>query len=128
AMDQLLGFDLSCLTRWKECRTQAEIMPEAYKLADTERNKPSSLWRNSSECHDPIELAARDARYAAIAEVAQVKVNQNSDELIRTVGFRSLESLKSNAYTGPLLFQNELALRPEYKLAGGVPATNLKLG
>ncbi len=127
-MDKLLEVDLSCLTRWRECRTQAEIMPEAYKLAEAEKNEPDKIRRNSSECRDPIDLAARDARYATIAEIAQVKERRNSEEVVRVASFRSLRSLKSNAYVGPLLFKDELALRPEFKLSGGVPASNLKLG
>jgi hypothetical protein len=128
AMEKLLDFNLSCLTRLWGCKTQSEIMPEADKLAEADRNKPGSVWRNSSECHDPVDLAARDARYATIAQIAHVKEHRNSEGVVRVASFRSLESLKSNAYVGPLLFKDELALRPEFKLAGGVPASNLKLG
>jgi hypothetical protein len=126
-MNKLLDVDLSCLTRWIGCK-QDEIMPEAYKLAVADSNKPDLAERDSSECRDPVDLAARDARYAAIAELADIKEDRNSEEVVRLARFRSLASLKGNAYVGPLLFRDELPLRSKNKLVGGVAASTLKLG
>lgn len=126
-LKKLLDVDLSCLTRWIGCK-QDEIMPEAYKLAAADSEKAGLIARDSSECRAPIDLAARDARYIAIAEVADIKEDRNSDEVVRLARFRSLASLKNNAYVGPLLFREELPLRPESKLVGGVPTSTLKLG
>jgi len=75
-----------------------------------------------------VDLAARDARYAAIAELADIKEDRNSEEVVRLARFRSLASLKGNAYVGPLLFRDELPLRSKNKLVGGVAASTLKLG
>jgi hypothetical protein len=126
-MDKLLDVDLSCLTRWRGCR-QEEIMPAAYKLGIADSNRPDLIARNSSECRDPIYLSARDARYASIAEVADVREDRDGDELMHLARFRSLERLKGNAYVGPLLFKDELPLQPENKLVGGVRTSTLKLG
>jgi hypothetical protein len=40
-IQRLMQFDLSCLTRWRSpCRTQADIMPAAWKQVQSERSGP----------------------------------------------------------------------------------------
>lgn len=76
--DQLLDFNLSCLTRWMECKSGEEIYPGAWKLAKEEEK----LYANASEYDAPrlcnIELYARDYKYAAVAEVIPMNQTQNA--------------------------------------------------
>jgi hypothetical protein len=107
-LKQLLDINLDCLTRWKARRTQREIIPEAYALAKADET--------------------RDSRYVSIAEVASIAEMRNSDGPVHAASFQSTESLKNNAYIGPLLFRNILTLRPETILPGGIPASKLLMG
>jgi hypothetical protein len=127
-LKQLLDINLDCLTRWKARRTQREIIPEAYALAKADETRASSSVINDSSCQIPLELVARDSRYVSIAEVASIAEMRNSDGPVHAASFQSTESLKNNAYIGPLLFRNILTLRPETILPGGIPASKLLMG
>lgn len=128
ALKKLLDINLSCLTRWNRCQWEKEIMPAAYALAKAEEARRPSREFNDFSCKIPLELAVRDARYVAIAEVASIRVVRNSEEIVRVASFRSFQSLKNHAYVGPLLFRDQLALRSETTLPGGVPASHLRAG
>ncbi len=127
-MDKLLDINLACLTRWKECMKQEEIMPQVYRLAKSEEGIPPAPWLYDESCHEPLELAVRDSRFAALAEVASVRVVRHGKETARVASFRSIASLKNDGYVGPLLFRDELAMRSTTILPGGVPASSLRRG
>ena len=38
-LDWLMGFDLSCITRWSPCTVSSDLMPEAWRRYDAERKK-----------------------------------------------------------------------------------------
>jgi hypothetical protein len=127
-MSKIFDINLGCLTRLLECKEQEQIMPEVYRLASAERERPPSKVFNDSSCQIPLELTARDAHYVAIGEVASIAEKHSSDERVPVASFRSLERLKNHAYVGPLLFRDDLALRPETILPGGIPASKLRVG
>jgi hypothetical protein len=127
-LKKLLDINLSCLTRLNRCQREREIMPAAFAIAKAEEVRPQSWKLNDFSCKIPLELAVRDARYVAIAEVVSIRAVKNSEETVWVATFQSIQSLKNHAYVGPLLFRHELALRPETILPGGVPASRLRTG
>ncbi len=93
---RLMNFDLSCLTRWRPCSTQADILPSAWaQYEDTvQKPDPSSAptpglpiaWRENERewrlrnpmldrISDPrlVEVLGRDATDVAVLEIIQIE-------------------------------------------------------
>ncbi|MGB8010836.1 MAG: hypothetical protein WCF68_04430 [Terriglobales bacterium] len=91
-----MNFDLSCLTRWRPCSTQADILPSAWaQYEDTvQKPDPSSAptpglpiaWRENERewrlrnpmldrISDPrlVEVLGRDATDVAVLEIIQIE-------------------------------------------------------
>jgi hypothetical protein len=72
---RLMDIDFSCLTRWRSCRTGADIAPSAWSEATAEREKRAT--RNSAElpCNPGIvRVLARESRRAVIGEVGRIEL------------------------------------------------------
>jgi hypothetical protein len=132
-VDNLSDFNLSCITKWLRCSEPREIMPKAWKMYrqdDSVRRGESVDW---PRCRIPIEVAARDYRFALLTQVEDVKAVPEPDGFIRyEARLNPLEDLKGNAMHG----QNGLAsyLRrvrlgwSDTVLPGGIAASTVKAG
>lgn len=95
---RLMQLNLSCLTQWHPCVTQADIMPAAWKEYLAER-----AWGNQSggefECSPVItEILGRDSANIVAAEVVRYHENFYSNGYDKsTATVRVLERLKGMA-------------------------------
>ncbi len=89
-VDQLLDFNLACLTQLLACKYASELMPSVWRLY----NQPDSNERQIKE-EQPLEIAARDNYFVAIAEVTAVRSSQELYGKQKWIRFRILESLKN---------------------------------
>jgi len=64
-------FNLSCLTRWRPCRTKGDIMPAV--MAEIKQRENNTIEVNERGCDlQGIRITGRDAENAAIVDVADV--------------------------------------------------------
>jgi hypothetical protein len=69
SVEAALNFDLSCITRRKECRTSSELMPMAASIPKTDTREAKRPQGGDFLKDLPPWVAARDAEYVAVAEV-----------------------------------------------------------
>jgi hypothetical protein len=87
---KLMDFNLACLTRWRPCRNQADVLPYAWTLHKDETRENELTWKRLENCNYPLELLARDAENAAVVDVVSEKPNhrwpERSITVVRLVG------------------------------------------
>jgi len=66
---ELTDFDLSCITRWFPCTTEADIMPSAWKQYHAELAQDDALTKAWDACSFPLELLGREIADIAVADV-----------------------------------------------------------
>ena len=77
---RLMQFNLGCLTRWRACQDQADIMPVAWTQYSQERSKLETQLA-SPKCSPRIaELLGRDSENAAIVDVVANRVENGAGE------------------------------------------------
>lgn len=93
---QLTQIDLTCLTRWHPCETQADIMPAAWKQYLREWPQQGPVACSPSI----IEHVGRDSAYVAVGEVVQYNEEAKKDPVLGDTGnvrLRVLQILKGPA-------------------------------
>lgn len=98
-IENFLSFDLSCLTRWVECKSAQELAPSMAKIAHELYSGHVKLAVAGNADAFPLEILARDYHYAAIAVAigpASLKPHL-ADTSINQPSFRILTSLKNHA-------------------------------
>jgi len=70
---ELTDFNFSCITRWRPCTTEAEMMPSAWKLYEAELPYKESFQKTLDECKVPPEAFGRENLTFAIADVISVQ-------------------------------------------------------
>jgi len=88
-LSRLMQFNLDCITRWRACRTQNDIMPVVWAQIEAEDQLPYKRRRCSAEV---IELTARDAENAAIIEIASAGKEPSEPRLLLKANL--MQSLK----------------------------------
>lgn len=77
---RLMQFNLGCLTQWRACEDQADIMPVAWTQYSEERSKLETQLA-SPKCSPRIaELLGRDSENAAIVDVVANRVQDEAGE------------------------------------------------
>jgi hypothetical protein len=94
-VDELLEFNLSCITSMKECRTAAELMPNAVSIYKAGHREAIKAANANYLKYLPIWVAARDAGYVVIAEVIGITQRQPTDR--PTLSFEVIKLLKGYA-------------------------------
>lgn len=70
---ELTDFNFSCITRWRPCTTEAEVMPSAWKLFEAELPYKESFRKALNECKVPPEAFGREDHTIVIADVISVQ-------------------------------------------------------
>lgn len=74
-VQRLMQLDLSCLTRLRPCREQADIMPAAWGQYLKEQGRSEAYWKHPPGCSgNRTKLLARDADDVAIVRVLSNRV------------------------------------------------------
>lgn len=66
---ELSDFNLSCISRWTPCTTEADVMPSAWKLYQEERPRRAALEKAFNDCEIPLDFYGRERRAIAVADV-----------------------------------------------------------
>jgi len=66
---ELTDFNFSCITRWSPCRTEADVMPSAWKLYQQELPRKYALVKAFSDCQIPLDFYGRETNAIAVADV-----------------------------------------------------------
>jgi len=97
-VQRLMQLDLSCLTRWRPCLTQSDIMPAAWAQYVAERPRVENA-RRSPECSGlVIQTLGRDSAKIAVGEVLALHKTASDDADREGVArVRIIERLKGSA-------------------------------
>lgn len=100
-VQRLMQFDLSCLTRWKPCREQGDIMPAAWSQYLKEQALRDVAWGKRTCQPQLVELLGRDAENSAIVDVIANRTESGGDgEPYQVSTVRLVERLKRTAFWG----------------------------
>ena|GEM_PF-2387422 len=95
---RLMQLNLSCLTRWRPCTTQIDIMPAAWAQFLAERPRVNDSWGKVAYSSFVIELLGRDSTNIATGEIIGYHENIDSDGYKQGVAkVRVLELLKGDS-------------------------------
>jgi hypothetical protein len=100
-VNQLLDFNLGCLTRYHPCEGVDELMPSAWRLYNQTGQEGASDQRIEPSDAQKLEIAGRDERFVAIAEVADTRYALEEGKRIEWFAFRIVQSLKNGVPVGP---------------------------
>lgn len=92
---RLMQLDLSCLTRWRPCVTQSDIMPAAWTQYLAERSRTENYGGATGCSPTMIEVLGRDSANIFTAQIVAYRENFYSkgyDKIVATV--RLSEKLK----------------------------------
>jgi hypothetical protein len=89
-VQRLMQLDLSCLTRWRPCVSQAEIMPVAWSQYNSELSRMDTDKSVLACTPSLLRLMGRDATNVAVVRI----VHSHTDAGRTTWNARVLESLK----------------------------------
>jgi hypothetical protein len=93
-IDQLMDFNLECLSRWKACRSAKELMPTAMSLLEESKKQVS---RSGSQIEDlPLWILARDLQYVAVGEVLAIPGSRSANQHTAFRAFRIEKLLKGD--------------------------------
>lgn len=129
-VNELLDFNLSCLTSWHECEEPKEIAPAAWKLYTQERADEERRWNANSwkRCDMPVERLGRDYRFALLTEVVSIKASPDSELTRYVVDLRGIASLKNQAEFKAGILKESLIGWSDTVLSGGVHMSEIKPG
>lgn len=96
---RLMQFDLSCLTRWRPCREQGDIMPAAWAEHLAEEPRLQRAYQDHTCSLRTVQLLGRDAENAAIIEVvANRQEGTSHGETFQVSTVRLTERLKRTGF------------------------------
>jgi len=114
-VQQLLDFNLDCITRWRECEEPGDIMPSAWRLYSQEKSASPANDENRDTCNLPLEYAARDSWYVAIAKVLKTRKTDEGRWSRQIVSLGPVTSMKKRKHQGPQIPLGEFVpFPPEY--------------
>src|SRR5262245_45393855 len=89
---RLMQLDLSCLTRWRPCVSQSDVMPVAWDQHLAELSRPTGDQDHTACSPSMLEALGRDSTNIVIARI--VRSHKTAEGL--TVSARTLEQLKGH--------------------------------
>lgn len=114
-VQQLLDFNLNCITRWRECEEPGDIMPSAWRLYSQEKSAHQANNESRDTCNLPLEFAARDSWYVATAKVLKTRKTNEGRWSRQIVSLGPVTSMKKGKYNGPQIPLGEFVpFPPEY--------------
>lgn len=100
-VERLMDFDLSCLTRWRACREQGDIMPAAWKEYTIGEGADVHSGSPIPGCDLSLKELGRDSHNAAIVDVISCHIENRSGETFRVSDVRLVRSLKGARFSQP---------------------------
>ncbi len=94
---RLMQVNLSCLTRWRPCRDQSDLIPVAWSeyLVDSDADRSDELRNELPKCGPAVVgLFARDSQNAVIAAAIATRVAAENGESFQSTAFRLVQRLK----------------------------------
>jgi len=92
---RLMELNLSCLTKWHPCRTQMDIMPNAWTQYEADGLRVDALWDHITCSPLMLELLGRDNAHIAVGEiVAYEEKVDGPGYYFGTASVRMMERLK----------------------------------
>jgi hypothetical protein len=91
---RLMQVDLSCLTRIHPCRTQSDIMPNAWAQYLAERQLVERMWGHVTCSAQLIEILGRDTANIVSGEIASYTENGDGDRRRGRASVKLLAKLK----------------------------------
>lgn len=126
AVDQLLDFRLSCLTRIPVCHHPSELMPTAWNAYGTlGYDVPTSTKVSDQE---KLESSGRDTQFAAIAQVTKTNVTREKTGPVKWATFRLVQGLKGGVPSGLEVSHWQPAEQVDAELKRGGIHSGLKPG
>src|SRR5215467_8686638 len=89
---RLMQLNLSCLTRWRPCVSQSDVMPVAWDQHLAELSRLTGDQDHPACSHSMLETLGRDSANIVVARI--VRSHKTADGL--TVSARTLEQLKGD--------------------------------
>jgi len=107
----LMDFNLDCVTRFFQCRDRIDIMPRVWRQVQTEETQ-SAVARNALQGPyypptPPPEFLGRDRANIVIAEVVSTRSEARSDGHVLYATFRLDQRLKHAAFWSPQQLEEE---------------------
>jgi len=93
-IDDLTDFNFSCITRWSQCTTEAEIMPIAWKQYQQELPGNRAREEALEKCDVPLEFMGREYQDIAIVQVFASQTLREPNHIENSVELRIVRSLK----------------------------------
>lgn len=94
-VSRLMQFNLDCITRWRPCRAQQDIMPTAW--AQLQREKELAYKRPACTLV-AAEIAARDAENAATIQIVKVGESLKDERHVIPATAQMLQRLKNGDF------------------------------
>jgi hypothetical protein len=93
-MKRLMTLNLSCLTRFHPCRTQQDIMPDAWTQFLAEKEQVDKMW-GQRVCSEPTtQMLGRDSENLIIGEIVTYNEKLAANEWRGLAGVKLLKKLK----------------------------------
>ncbi len=105
-IQRLMQINTDCLTSWKSCTTQADILPMAWKQYESES---AELQKGVPCTMKTAFLLGRDARNVAIISISDVVQKTENDQNLIRINARLLKPLK-RAATWPVGGEQQFTL------------------
>jgi len=96
----LTDFDLSCITRWSQCATEADILPLAWKEYEEEEPGDEVRERAFEKCEVSPEFFGREYQDIVIAQILSSQMLREPNRAENVIELRIIRSLKGT--TPPL--------------------------
>jgi len=91
---ELTGFDFSCITRWSQCGSLADLMPSAWKQYELELDGNQAREAALERCDVPLEFLGSTYGEIAVAEVNRREAPQKQRPTESILDLRIVQSLK----------------------------------
>jgi hypothetical protein len=125
-LSELFDFNLSCLTRWRECEEVSQMMSGAWKLLQKEDGGYTSFSDTEPRCHYSLDIVGRDFKYASVSRILTLRASVENGVPLVWATLEPVQSLKNGAF--PRWRHEEALGRPDTVLPGGEKVRELKAG
>jgi hypothetical protein len=99
---RLTDFNLDCLTRWKPCREQGDLMPAAWAEYLGERDKVEAAWQGRHQCTaQEVQRLGRDTEHAALVEIVRNQNERDGNRMFQVSTMRLVRQLKRTRFWQP---------------------------
>jgi hypothetical protein len=100
-IDDLTDFNFSCITRWSQCTTEAEIMPIAWKQYQQELPGNRAREEAFERCDVPLEFMGREYQDIAIVQIIASQTLRQPNHIENVAKLRIIRSLKGQTPLSP---------------------------